>query len=204
MRRQHFPRAFLSVWSENQFWSECDLPSVVLWLPTHLVRLFFRQFFPRFFPPSFSLKANVWLRALIYAKLPPRWFNPITFDECYLPSSRHRTSLLAYLFVPTARARFSNPLLFAAVFFETQRWGGGWSLIYANFPPCSHLQPWFALIMPIQAICCSTIFNVLMIQIQIQKWKNEQRQISSIMLIQAMCRSIQIYFRMCLQMWKCR
>ena len=101
MRRQYFPRAFLSVWSENQFWSECDLPSVVLWLPTHLVRLFFRQFFPRFFPPSFSLKANVWLRALIYAKLPPRWFNPITFDECYLPSSRHRTSLLAYLFVPT-------------------------------------------------------------------------------------------------------
>ena len=126
MRRQYFPRAFLSVWSENQFWSECDLPSVVLWLPTHLVRLFFRQFFPRFFPPSFSLKANVWLRALIYAKLPPRWFNPITFDECYLPSSRHRTSLLAYLFVPTDRARFSNPLLFAAAFFETQRWGGGW------------------------------------------------------------------------------
>ena len=58
-------------------------------------------FSPFFSPPSFSLKANVWLRALIYAKLPPRWFNPITFDECYLPSSRHRTSLLAYLFVPT-------------------------------------------------------------------------------------------------------
>ena len=69
--------------------------------PPILFAFFSANFFPVFFPPSFSLKANVWLRALIYAKLPPRWFNPITFDECYLPSSRHRTSLLAYLFVPT-------------------------------------------------------------------------------------------------------
>ena len=97
--------------SRSKIWSECYLASCVCvpartYLSTNLVRSFLRQFFS--IRPRFSLKANVWLGALIYAKLPqlpePDHFWSMWFAIAFF-LYLHRISFgicVAYLCVPTA------------------------------------------------------------------------------------------------------
>ena len=94
------------IWSEWIFGIMCVCARSYICLPTNLVRSFLRQFFS--IRPPFSLKANVWLGALIYAKLPqlpePDHFWSMWFAIAFF-LYLHRISFgicVAYLCVPTA------------------------------------------------------------------------------------------------------
>ena len=98
--------------SRSKIWSECYLASCVC-VPAHtftLPPILFALFCANSFSirPPFSLKANVWLGALIYAKLPqlpePDHFWSMWFAIAFF-LYLHRISFgicVAYLCVPTA------------------------------------------------------------------------------------------------------
>ena len=98
--------------SRSKIWSECYLTSCVC-VPAHtftLPPILFALFCANSFSirPPFSLKANVWLGALIYAKLPqlpePDHFWSMWFAIAFF-LYLHRISFgicVAYLCVPTA------------------------------------------------------------------------------------------------------
>ena len=130
-----------------RMWFAIGCAPVYIRVPTRSCSPFFAPIFchPFLFSPFFSLKTNVWLCALIYAKLPPSCLNPITFDQCDLPSHEYIAAACISLRSHHSCARFSNPLVFCCSFFSSLKLNG--SMIYANPSPspsliCNHVLLW--------------------------------------------------------------